>query len=117
MTKTVWLYRITYGPHLVVSPLEKRLKNSGIAWTPSWQFVNETHRNIFGQVTYRGCGLAPPIYELDPALEDFATTATDAELREFVRVMQSGTDTQRKAAVEAALDKVKEDRSHVQAGG
>jgi hypothetical protein len=49
--------------------------------------------------------LAPPIYLIRPLLKDFADASTDAELREFVRVMQSGTDAQKQAAVDAAGEK------------
>jgi hypothetical protein len=38
-------------------------------------------------------------------LGGFAAASTDAELREFVRVMRSGTDGERKAAVDAAAEK------------
>jgi hypothetical protein len=39
-------------------------------------------------------------------LNEFAAASNDAELREFVRVMQSGTDAERKDAVKAAGEKV-----------
>ena len=59
---------------------------------------------LFGGVGH-GCGSAPPIYVLHSALAEFARASTDAELREFVRIMQSGTDAQQEAAVQAACDK------------
>jgi hypothetical protein len=101
--KTVWLFGITSGARLDASPLEMRLKNSGITWIPSWQFLHNTHRTILGNATYYECGSAPEIYQLRPVLKDFAAASTDAELREFVRVMQSGTDAEKKVAVEAAI--------------
>ncbi len=103
--KTVWLMGITSGPHVEVSPLQARLTSSGIPWTPSWQFLHNTHRNVFGGATCYECGSAPAIYQLSPALKAFVGASTDAELRDFVRVMQSGTDAQQKAAVDAAGDK------------
>ena len=103
--KTVWLFGITSGRRVDVSPLETRLKSSGIPWTPSWQFLHNAHRNVFGGATCYECGTAPAIYHVRPVLKEFATASTDAELREFVRVMQSGTDAQRKAAAEAAGEK------------
>ena len=45
------------------------------------------------------------VKRVSPVLTEFATAATDAELREFVRVMQSGTDTEQRAAVDAAAEK------------
>lgn len=103
--KSVWLSGITSGSRVDVSPLETRLTGSGIAWTPSWKFLHRTHRSVGGIATCYECGSAPPIYQLLPVLKEFAAASTDAELREFVRVMQSGTDAQKKAAVEAASKK------------
>ncbi len=103
--KTVWLFGITSGARVDVSPLETRLKSSGIPWTPSWQFLHNTHRNVFGGATCYECGSAPPIHQLRPVLKEFASASTNVELSEFVRVMQSGTDAEQKAAVEAAGDK------------
>ena len=100
--KTVWVFGITSGRRTDVSPLETRLKSSGITWTPSWQFLHNTRRTVLGNATCYECGSAPPIDQLRPVLKEFAAASTDAELREFVRVMQSGTDAERKAAVEAA---------------
>jgi len=103
--KTTWPFGLTSAPHTDVSPLETRLKSRGIAWTPSWQFLHNTHRNIFGVVTCDECGTAPPIYQLRPVLKEFAAASTDSELREFVWSMQSGTDAQRQAAVQTATEK------------
>ena len=115
--KTVWLFGITSGPRVDVSPLEARLKSSGITWTPSWQFLHNTHRTILGNATCYECGSAPAIYELRPVLKEFAAASTDAELREFIRVMQSGTDAERKAAVEAAGEKGLQAMSAAPPGG
>jgi hypothetical protein len=103
--KTVWLFGITSGPRVDVSPLETRLKTSGIAWTPSWRGLHNTYRNAFGRAICYECGSAPPIYQLRPVLQEFAAASTDAELREFVRVMQSGTEAEQEAAVNAAAEK------------
>jgi hypothetical protein len=103
--KTVWPMSITSGPYTDISPLEKRLKSSGITWTPSWRFLSNTHRTIFGNATCRACCSAPPIFQLRPLLAEFAAASTDGELQEFVRVMQSGTSVQQEAAVDAACEK------------
>lgn len=103
--KTVWLFGITSGPRLDASPLETRLRSSGITWTPAWRFLHNTHRTILGNATCFECGSAPPIYQIRAVLKDFAAASTDAELRELVRVMETGTDDQQKAAVEAAGEK------------
>lgn len=103
--KTVWVFGISSGTRVDVSPLEVRLERSGIAWTPSWRLMHNTHRNVFGGATRYECGDAPAVFQLRPVLKEFAAAATDEDLREFVRVMQSGTDAERKAAVEAAVEK------------
>jgi hypothetical protein len=115
--KTVWLFGITSGPRVDVSPLETRLTSSGIPWTPSWQFLHNTHRNAFGGATRYECGSTPPIRQLRPVLREFAAASTDAELREFVRVMQSGTDAEQRAAVEAAGEKGLKALSAARPGG
>jgi hypothetical protein len=104
-SKTVWLMGITSGPRMDISPLERRLRASGIAWTPSWRFLHNTHRNIYGGATCYECASAPAIYQLRPVLTEFAASSTDAELREFVRIMQSGTEAERTAVVDAAAEK------------
>jgi hypothetical protein len=115
--KTVWLFGITSGARVDISPLETRLKRSGIQWTPSWQFLHNTHRNVFGLATCYECGSAPAIYRICPVLRGFAAASTDAELREFVRVMQSGTDAEQRAAVDAASEKGLEAESAARTGG
>src|SRR5437764_14490220 len=59
--KTVWLFGATSGPRVAVSPLEVRLKTSGIQWTPAWQFLSNSHRNFLGRAMSYGCGRAPAI--------------------------------------------------------
>lgn len=103
--KTVWLFGITSGPQVDVSPLETRLKASGIEWTRSWRFLHGTHRNIFGGATLHKCGVPPPIYELRPVLTEFAAASTDEELRQFASLMQFGTAAEQKAAIDAAVEK------------
>jgi hypothetical protein len=103
--QTVWLLGVRSAPRVEVSPLETRLRNSGISWTPSWRFLHNTHCTVFGVATCYECGSAPAIGQLRPALGLFVSASTDAELRDFVHVMESGTDAEQKAAVEAAADK------------
>ena len=103
--KTTWPFGITSAPRTDVSPLETRLKFSRIAWTPSWQYLNNTHRNIFGIAICHECGTAPQIFQLRPALKDFAAVSTDTELHDFVRIMQSGAPAEQNAAVETAFQK------------
>ena len=103
--KTVWPFGITSGRRVDVSPLETRLANSGIPWTPSWRFGHRTRYNLFGAAVCVECGSAPPVYQLRPVAQGFAAAATDAELLEFVRVLRTGTDAEQRAAVDAADEK------------
>ena len=103
--KTIWLFGITSGPSTDISPLELRLKTSGIAWTPSWQFLGSTGSNVYGRLRWCARGSTPAIYHLRLVLQPFAAASTDAELRDFVRIMQTGTPAQQQAAVDAAAEK------------
>ena len=89
----------------ILSPLEARLAAAGIPWTARPRFLGETSYDIFGQSQGRACASAPPIYQLRPLLKEFAAASTDAELRSFVRVMETGTDAEQRAAVDAASEK------------
>ena len=102
--KTVWILGIASSPQVNPSPLEIRLRRSGIQWTPTWQLVHKTHRNIFGGSTKYECASGPPIYELEPVLDKFTAVSSDAELKEFVQTMQSSSISQQRAAVDAATD-------------
>jgi len=103
--RTDWPLGITSGPVVLVSPLEVRLRTSGIPWKPHWQFLDGTRSTVFGIVAQRECGAAPPIYRLRPVLAQFVTASTDDEIRAFVKVMQSGTEIEQRAAIEAAVEK------------
>ena len=103
---TVWFYCISSGPRVEVSPLETRLKNDGIAWTPSSRLLHHSYLNMFGRPTMYGCATSPPILSIRLALNEFVAASTEAELREFVRVMQFGDEAEQYAAVEAAMEKV-----------
>lgn len=47
-------------------------------------------------------GSTPPIEAIRPVLAAFESSCTDAELRDFVRVLQSGTEAEQEVAVQAA---------------
>jgi hypothetical protein len=100
--KTVWLCCMTSGPRKDVSPLEARLTRMGASWTPQWYTLHNTHRTLLGRATCYECGSAPPIHGLRPCLEEFVKASSDEEIRQFVRVMASGTEAEQRAAVDAA---------------
>jgi hypothetical protein len=103
--KTVWMFGITSPPRIDVSPLERRLVKAGIPWTPQRAFLHNTHLDVFGRPRAWECGWAPPIHSIRVILEEFAAASTDDELREFVHTMESGTEAEQKAAVDAAGEK------------
>ena|SRR5687768_9006070 len=103
--KTVWIFGITAPPRIAVSPLERRLVKAGIPWTPQRVFLHIKHLDVFGHPRAWDCGWAPPIHSVRVILEEFAAASTDEELREFVRIMESGTEAEQKAAVDAAGEK------------
>lgn len=115
--KTVWIFGVTFGPHVDLSPLDARLKNGGIQWTPSWQFLHNTHYNVFGKPIRFECGRAPPIHDLRPVLKEFVAASTDGDLQEFVRIMQSDSEAEQRAAVDAACKKVIQALTAVPPGG
>ena len=102
--QTRYPFGFTTTPTVTPSPLERRLRRDGIAWTPAWRFVNETSYDALGQRRASACGGGPPILVVAPILGLFATDADDAEVREFVGTMEFGTDAERQAAVDAMFD-------------
>jgi hypothetical protein len=102
--QTDWIWGIHSSVRVDVSPLETHLTRSGIAWTASNQFCNDTGYSLLG-VNERSCGTAPPINYLRPVRQHFVAASSDAELREFVQVMQNGAEQQQRDAVDAAAEK------------
>jgi len=101
----VWLFGLTTGPRKTESILERRLTERGIPWSPRWTFLHRTLCSLLMK-SYQ-CGDAPPIYSLNSFLElDPTFPWTDDELREFVRVMQSGSDEEQERAVQAVIERV-----------
>jgi hypothetical protein len=102
-TQIVWPLGISLAPTFDPSPLELRLTKMGTQWNRNWSFLHDTQYTITGHGC--GCGTAPPIYQLRPAMQQFVDASTDAELRQFVAVMQSGTAAQQTAAIDSAAEK------------
>ena len=99
--KTIWPLGITFGPRVIESPLEIRLKSLGVTSTRTWRLLHRTHRNIVGRATCYQCGFAPPIRDVQPLLDEFVVASTDDELRAFVQEMQSGIESDQQATVDA----------------
>lgn len=87
------------------SELSDRYRALGVAWTPDWRTINVNEYNILGNATSRGCSTAPQIYHLRPVLAAFASASSAEQLREFVKVMQSGSESEQRNAVDQACDR------------
>jgi hypothetical protein len=94
---------IPLGRRHFVSPLEQRLKRMGVAWVPDWCLLFQVDTSLLG--CSRACGRAPEIRMMRGGMKAYVDAATDEEIRAFVRVMQTGTEAEQQAAVEAAGEK------------
>ncbi len=100
--ETVSAFGRSSGEIVKPSPLEQRLSQDGISWTPDWRFLHNVRRTAFGRAAGYECGSAPPIYQIRPLLAAFARASSNEQLRDFVKVMQSGSEIEQKTAVDAA---------------
>jgi hypothetical protein len=103
--QTFWPRRMTFGPAFTPSPLELRLRKLGVKWTPRWTFICGPERTVFGSTVVNVCGSPPPIYSMHGAMQWYVDNASDAEVLELVRILQFGTESQQRAAVDAAFKK------------
>jgi len=104
--RTDWVFGFRTGPWIEVSPLENRLRKIGVQWSADWRFLHNTHRTIFGRATCYECGTAPQIYQLRSVMQQFVNASSDDEVRALVRILESGTEEEQRAAVEATGEKI-----------
>jgi hypothetical protein len=107
-SQTVWRYGAPTAPVLTESPLAERYRALGLQWEPDWKSVKGTYVDVFGRSVGHEHGFAPEIYSLamHPDLQRaFLAKSSDDDVRAFFRVMLSGSEAEKKAAVEAACDK------------
>lgn len=64
--------------------------------------INVTEYGVLGNAKSRACSLAPPIYQLRPVFAEFADASSADELRGFVNVMQNGSESEQRQAVDQA---------------
>jgi hypothetical protein len=95
--QTLWNFGFKTVSDVQVSPLEVRLKKMGIQSAANWQWYGTTEWSMLGST--RACGSVPAIYRLLSLMQVVVDASTDSEIRDLVRVLQSGTDAQQKAAV------------------
>ncbi|HEV2296231.1 MAG TPA: hypothetical protein VGR35_20470 [Tepidisphaeraceae bacterium] len=90
-------------------------------WEPDWKNVKGTYVDAFGRHVGSAHGWpAPEIYSfaLSPDMQQsYLAASSDEEVRELFRVMSSGTEEQKKAAVEAACNRALGEYAATQPGG
>ena len=67
------------------SQLAERLNAAGITWRSNWVTLHAVHRNAFGREVSEDMGPEPALIALYPIDGLFAASATEDELRAFVR--------------------------------
>jgi hypothetical protein len=95
---------VPLGTRMGVSALEERLRRMGATWQADWRFTSDERFSLLDM--RRGCGSEPEISELRSVMKEFVEASTDQETREFVTVMQVGTQAEQRAAVEKALERI-----------
>ena len=119
-SQTVWRDGASPPPVVSDSLLAERYRRLGLQWEPDWRNVKGTYRNVLGRSVGSGHGSAPEIYSLALSRDlqrSYLTVASDADVREFFRIMSSGTDAEKRAAVEAACDKALGESPATRPGG
>lgn len=118
--QTVWRIGAVSSPVVSESPLAARYRTLGLKWEPDWKNVQGTYVDVFGHRVGSGHGFAPEIYSFAvlPNLEEsFLAASSDDDVREFFHVMSSGTEQEKKAAVEAASNKALGEYAATRPGG
>jgi len=104
MRQSKW-FGIRMTPVITKSALDDRLSRIGFHHQPNWQFLHDSQSNVFGVVTVRGCSTAPRIYSFPPEmLRSFVNASSDQDIKNFMHIMQSGTEFEQNAAIESAAD-------------
>jgi hypothetical protein len=103
---TLWAGVIESNGSVRVSELERQLTTRGVPWTRAWRRTGGMEGfNVFGVQTLCAIGaerLPIGIGEREPGFDAFVASATDAELRAFLNVMESGSDAEQRVALDAA---------------
>lgn len=118
-TLTVWIDPVTGSiktqkcqfpffaqPVVTHSAIESWLVRNEGGYSPSWQCLSETSDTPFGR--FRGCSSAPAIYVFHSERKNilFVQMLSHQEIAGFVRVMRTGSEPQKRAAVETASARI-----------
>ncbi len=118
--QTVWGSGAESAPVVSESLLAARYRKLGLQWEPDWENVKGTYVDLFGRHVGSAHGSAPEIYSfaLSPDLQQsYLAASSDDEVRELFRVMSSGTEAEKKSAVEAACNKALGEYAATRPGG
>jgi hypothetical protein len=117
----VWRVGAASTPAVTESLLAARYRKLGLQWEPDWKNVKGTYIDAFGRSVGHAHGWpAPEIYSLAlnrDLQQSYLAASSDDDVREFFRIMSSGTDEEKKAAVEAACDKALGEYAATRPGG
>ena len=120
-SQTVWRLGSSSSPIVSDSLLAERYRKLGLQWEPDWKNIKGTYVNAFGRHVGSAHGWpAPEIYNLalSPDLQQsYLSASSDDEVREFFRIMSSGSEPERKIAVEAACNKALGEYATTRPGG
>ena len=103
-----WSFGYASPAVVTESPLAKRYRELGLRWEPEWRGLCARHFSLFGTYVGVSCGRAPPMHGMSfPGVQEwYLQTASDDEVRELFRVMNTGSEEEHKAAVTAACEKL-----------
>ena len=120
-SQTVWRFGKTSTPVLSESLLAARYRKLGLQWEPDWKNVRGTYIDVFGRSVGHSHGWpAPEIYSFATSADlqrSYLAASSDDDVRELFRVMSSGTEQEKKAAVEAACNKALGEPTDARPGG
>jgi hypothetical protein len=113
-TQTVWQFGGSSSPVIRESPLAARYRKLGLKWNRDWRNVKTAYTDVLGRNLGSADSFpAPEIYQfaLSSGLQKrYLSKSSDVEVRAFFRVMTTGTEAEKKAAVEASCDRALGDK-------
>lgn len=103
--QTRWVWGYDTPQRIEQSQLELWARKNNQFNGYDWQYIAGTLQTLLGSPTGRACGHAPEIYSLHGfSINLFVKNATQEELNEFMKIMNTGTVSEKKDAVTKAFD-------------
>ena len=106
--QTVWFGSISSRPNIEQTALSTWIERNEGAIEYQWKYFGSLRTDPFRWTKAYGSGSAPPIYRMRRLLADFVRLSTEDELRDFVRIMRTGTEPDKKSLVREAADRTLE---------